>query len=98
MVQPLLDLCYREWRKTEARTTALNSWYYLVHVVAYDTKTDVFCVLFDDTAKCSLRRRGHHVCFIEYDEFEAFGEERPGLRELLDLLTDNIDTSVVRGV
>jgi hypothetical protein len=76
----------------------LNSWYNLVHIVADDAKTDVFGVLFDDTAKCSLRRRGHHVCLIKYNEFEAFGEEGPGLCKLLDLLTDNIDASVVRGI
>jgi len=72
MVQPLLDFCYGERRKAEARTPALNSGYYLVDVVADDTETDVLCVLFDNTAKGSLCGRGHHVCFIQNDEFEAF--------------------------
>jgi hypothetical protein len=72
MVQPLLDFCYREWRKAEARAPTLNSGYYLIDVVAYDAETDILCVLLNDTAQCSLRRGSHHVCLIQYDEFETF--------------------------
>jgi hypothetical protein len=64
MIQPLLDFYYGERRKAEACATALNSGNYLVDIIADDAETDILCVLLDDTAKCSLRGRGHHVCFV----------------------------------
>ena len=72
MVQPLLNFCYRERRKTEASTAALDSGYYLVDVVAYNAETDILCVLLNDTAECSLRSGSHHVRLVQYDEFEPF--------------------------
>ena len=71
MIQPLLDFYYRERRKAEARATALNGWYYLVDIIADDAEADILCVLLDDTAKCSLCSRGHHVRFVQYYEFET---------------------------
>jgi len=71
MIQPLLNLCYRERRKAEASTAALNGGYYLVDVVAYNTKTDILRVLLNNTAECSLRCGSHHVRLVQYDEFES---------------------------
>jgi hypothetical protein len=71
MVQPLLDFYYRERRKAEASTTALNCGDYFVDIIADDAKADILCVLLDDTAKSSLRGGSHHVCFVQYYEFET---------------------------
>ncbi len=74
MIQPLLDFYNREWRKAEASTAALNSRDYFVDIIADDAEADIRCVLLDNTTKSSLRRSGHHVCFVQYYEFETLRE------------------------
>jgi len=76
----------------------LDGWYNLVDIVADDAKPNVLRVLFDDASKCGLGSGSHHIRLVQYDEFEPFGEKGARLCELLYLLTDDVDASVVRGV
>ena len=76
----------------------MNGWRNLVDIVTDDAKTNVLRVLFDDATKCSLGGGSHHIGLVQYDELKAFGEKGACLCELLYLLANNVNASVVRGV
>ena len=97
-VQTLLDFGYWKGRESEPGTSTLDSGDNLVDIVANDTEPDVLGILFYHPSKRSLGSLSHHVCFIEDDELEALREEGSRLGELLDLLANDVDTAVVRGV
>ena len=76
----------------------MNGWRNLVDIVADDAKTNVLRVLLDDATKCGLGGGSHHIGLVQYDELKPFGKKGARLCELLYLLADNVDASVVRGV
>ena len=94
-VQTLLDFGYWKGRESEPGTSTLDSRDNLVYVVANDTEPNVLCVLLDDTPECSLSSGSHHIGFVKDDEFEALGEQCSRLGKVLDLLANNVNTSVV---
>ena len=94
-VQTLLDCRYWKGQESEPGTSTLDRRDDLVDVVANDTESEVLCVLFDDTPKHSLDSGGHHISFIEDDEFETSREQCSRLGKVLDLLANNVNTSVV---
>ena len=98
VIQPLFDFYNGQRGKPETRTATLNGWCNLVYIVANDAETNVLRVLFNDAAKCGLGSGSHHVGLVQYDELKPFGEKGACLRELLYLLADNVNASVVRGV
>ena len=71
MVELLLHFRDRMRREPETCASALYRWDNLVDVVANDAKPDVLGILFYYPTQSCLRRGGHHVCFIEDDQFEA---------------------------
>jgi hypothetical protein len=95
MVQPFLHLHNRQRGEPEPGATALNGRRDLVDIIANDAKADVLRVLFDDATECSLGGIRHHVSFVENDEFVALREERSRFCKLLDLLTNDVDASIV---
>lgn len=98
MIHPLLHLLDRQRRKPEPRTPTLNRRYNLIHIITDNAEPDVLRVLLDDASEGGLGGGGHHVGFVEDDEFEAFGEEGAGFGELFDLFADDVDAAVVGGV
>ena len=94
-VQTLFDFRYWKGRESEPGTSTLDSRNNLVDVVANDTEPDVLCVLLDNTPKRSLGSGGHHISFVKDDEFETLGEQCSRLGKVLDLLANNVNTSIV---
>ena len=97
-VHPFLDFRDRERREPEAGAPTLDGGHDLVHVVADDAEPHVLRVLLDDATERCLCRGRHHVRLVEDDELVALGEERPRLGEVLDLLADDVDTTIVRRI
>ena len=73
----------------------MNSGCDLVDVVADDAESDVLRVLLYHTSEGRLRRLSHHIRLTKDDELEALGEECPGLCELLYLLADDVDATII---
>jgi hypothetical protein len=45
-----------------------------------------------------LRRLGHHICLVQNDELEALCKDTSGFGKAFDLITNNINTSIVGGI
>ena len=95
---PLLYLYYGERRESEPCTTTLDSGGDLIDIVADDAEADVLRVLFNDPAECCLGLLGHHVGLVENNELKSFGEKCPCFRELFDLLSHDVNTTIVGSV
>lgn len=54
--------------------------------------------MIDTSAESKLRVAGHGVCLIQDNQLHAGAEEPLRPRELLDLASHNVDTSVVRRI
>ena len=74
----------------------MNSWSNFVDVVAYDAKANVLGILFDNTTESGLCLLSHHISLIKDDELVSLGEQGSRLRELLNLLPNYVDTTLVR--
>lgn len=74
----------------------MNSWSYFVDIVAYNAKANVLGILFDNTTKSGLCLLGHHISFIKDNELVSLGEQGSCFSELLNLLPNYIDTTLVR--
>ena len=76
----------------------MDSRYNFVDIIADDAKSDVLSILFDNATKGSLRCCCHHIGFIQDNEFVALGEQGTCLGEILDALTNDVNTTFVGGI
>lgn len=70
----------------------------LVDVIANNAETNVLRILFNDTTQGCLSLLGHHVGLVQDNELEAFRKQGASLCELLDLFTNNVDTTLIGGI
>ena len=68
----------------------------LVDVVAYDAEPDIFGVVLNNTPECCLCLLGHHIGFVQNDKFESFGKQSSSFGKLLDLFTNDVDSTFIR--
>ena len=95
---PLPDVRVRQRREPEPRAPGLQRRDDLRGVVGDQAEARVAGVLFYDAAQSKLRVLGHRVALVQDHQLELVGEDRPRRREVDDLLPDDADASVVRGV
>ena len=97
-VESFLDLWHGQRREAEPRAPTLNGWNNLVHVVADDAESDILGVLLDHSTQRRLGSCGHHVGFVQNDEFVSLREESACFGKVLDLFSNDVDAAVVRGI
>lgn len=94
----LPDVGVRERSEPEPRAAALQSRDDLGRIVRDQAEPRVARVLLDDAPQGELRVLGHRVALVEDHELEFIGEDRARRGEVDDLLPDDADPAVVRGV
>ena len=97
--------------EAETGTTRLQSRNNFTHIVADKTETRVLAILFDDykvtrqegnkwitSTKGKLGSIGHIVSFIKNNKLGSRTKQFLSSSKVFDLLTDNIDTAVIRSI
>ncbi|KAI6762861.1 hypothetical protein HG530_008841 [Fusarium avenaceum] len=101
------DVTLLQRTEAESRASTQKRRAELVRVIGNDAESGVGCVLFHDSSQSHLRCTCHGISLIQYDELEAshrvartargatHGEDLFSAGECLDLLSHNVDTTVV---
>ena len=79
----------------EPRAPALKRRYDLAHIVADQAEPRVPAVLLYDPPQRELGVVCHGVALVEEDQLGAGGEELTGSGKLTDLVTDNVNSTLV---
>jgi hypothetical protein len=103
------DIALLQRAETESRASTQKSWAEFVGVICNDAESSVGCVLFHNSSQSHLSSTCHGISLVKYDELEPShrvartrgatqGEDLLGAGKRLDLLSHDVNTTVVRGV